>query len=272
MTTKSNEFVLRRTFNARRPIVWNAWTDSQRLMQWWGPKGFKTVSCKLDLRPGGTFLYGLETPDGKEMWGRWAIREVVEPEKLDFVVSFSNAEGGITRHPWNADWPLQTRSTVSFDDASDQTAVTIRWSPHEATESECKTFDGSHDSMLQGWTGTFDQLEAYLARASRIEQRAEERIQVSCRGTLALDGHKAPCEIQNMCTRGFLIRADKSLPVGGTLELSCDLDATRSIHCTVQVRHVNRQCLGAKVIDITDEEQRICHEFIAERRAARSGS
>ena len=268
MRPAMNDFVLKRTFNAPRNAVWNAWTDSQRLLHWWGPKGFKTVSCKLDLRPGGTFLYGLQTPDGKELWGRWAIRDVVKPEKLDFIVSFSNPEGGVTRNPWNADWPLQTRSTVSFEESRDQTSLTVRWSPYEATDVEQKSFDDGHASMQQGWTGTLDQLEAYLARGSSPEQRSEDRIQVRCSGTLALGENKAPCEIQNMCSRGFLIRADKSLPIGHVLELCCDFDSARSICCKVQVRHVNRQCLGAKVIEISEEELAICRQYIAERRAA----
>jgi hypothetical protein len=33
-----------------------------------------------------------------------------------------------------------------------------------ATEAERKTFDSSHDGMRQGWTGTFEQLDEYLAK------------------------------------------------------------------------------------------------------------
>ena len=33
------------------------------------------------------------------------------------------------------------------------------------TAEEQKTFDAMHDSMTQGWTGTMDQLAAYLASA-----------------------------------------------------------------------------------------------------------
>ena len=48
-----------------------------------------------------------------------------------------------------------------------KTKFTIRWSPHNATEEERKTFDAGHDSMQQGWTGTLDQLEAYLAQGAK---------------------------------------------------------------------------------------------------------
>jgi uncharacterized protein YndB with AHSA1/START domain len=45
-----------------------------------------------------------------------------------------------------------------------KTKFTVRWSPHNATEEERKTFDGGHDSMRGGWTGTLDMLDAYLAK------------------------------------------------------------------------------------------------------------
>jgi hypothetical protein len=34
-----------------------------------------------------------------------------------------------------------------------------------AMAEEQKTFDSSHDGMTQGWTGTFEQLAEYLAKA-----------------------------------------------------------------------------------------------------------
>ena len=43
------------------------------------------------------------------------------------------------------------------------TRVTVEWIPYNATDEERKTFEGGRDGMKQGWTGTFDQLDAYLA-------------------------------------------------------------------------------------------------------------
>jgi uncharacterized protein YndB with AHSA1/START domain len=37
--------------------------------------------------------------------------------------------------------------------------------PRNTTEEERKTFEAGRDSMRMGWTGTFEQLEAYLAKA-----------------------------------------------------------------------------------------------------------
>ena len=65
------EFFIQREFDAPRERVWKAWTEAERLGKWWGPKGFDIVSVKLDLRPGGTFHYGLKSPEGLEMWGKF---------------------------------------------------------------------------------------------------------------------------------------------------------------------------------------------------------
>lgn len=33
------ELVITRMFDAPRELVWRAWTEPERLMRWWGPKG-----------------------------------------------------------------------------------------------------------------------------------------------------------------------------------------------------------------------------------------
>ena len=102
------------------------------------------------------------------------------------------------------------------------------------------------------------------------EQRAEPRISVSCRGTLTLGEKSAPCLIQNMCSRGFLIKFTNELPVGQLLQLKCELDPERIVECKVQVRHVNRECLGARVVEISDDCMILCRRFLEEQVNARS--
>ncbi len=159
------EFVITRVFDAPRERVWKAWTESERLAQWWGPKGFKVHTCKVDLRPGGVFHYGMRAPDGSDMWGKFVYREIVAPERLVFIVSFSDPKGGVTRHPWSPNWPLETLSTITFTEQEGKTKITVRWVPYSATELERKTFEDGRQSMQQGWTGTMDQFAEYLARA-----------------------------------------------------------------------------------------------------------
>ena len=35
------------------------------------------------------------------MGGKFVYREIVAPERLSFISSFSDEKGGVTRHPWS---------------------------------------------------------------------------------------------------------------------------------------------------------------------------
>lgn len=163
----ADAFVISKTFNAPRDLMWKAWTESERMARWFGPKGVTIIHSKNDLRPAGVYHYGMRTPDGKEMWGKWIYREIAKPKRLVFVNSFSDEKGGITRHPLAPEWPLEMLSTITFDEKGGKTTVTVKWAPINATEAERKTFDAGRASMTQGWSGTFEQLEAYLPQVQR---------------------------------------------------------------------------------------------------------
>jgi len=163
-TTKTAPFVISRVLDAPRDLVWKCFTDPEHMKQWWGPKGFKVLATKMDLRVGGTYLYGMSSPDGSPMWGKFVYREIVPPERLDFINSFSDEKGGTTRHPGHISWPLEMHSTFTFEELpGGKTKFTVSWEPHNATEEERNTFEAGRDSMQMGWSGTLDKLEAFLA-------------------------------------------------------------------------------------------------------------
>jgi uncharacterized protein YndB with AHSA1/START domain len=163
---ESKEFIITRIFNAPRQLVWDAYTQEKHMLQWWGPKGTKMIIGKMDLRPQGIFHYGLQMPDGNTMWGKFVFREIVPIEKLVFVVSFSDKDGGFTRHPMAPTWPLETLSSTTFEDMGDKTKVIVTWKAINAPEDECNLFDASHESMSFGMEGSFEQLDAYLKTIS----------------------------------------------------------------------------------------------------------
>lgn len=155
-------FTITRRLNAPRELVWKLWTDEKHLARWWGPKGFEWLSGSIDLRPGGVFHYGMKSPAGAEMWGRFVFHEVVAPERLTYVNSFSDPEGGITRAPFFADWPLEVFNEMTLKEDGDGTIVTLRGAPIHANAAERERYLGHHKSMEQGFGGSFAQLEAYL--------------------------------------------------------------------------------------------------------------
>ena len=161
------EFVITRIFDAPRELVWKAFTEPARLEQWWGPRGFTTRVHKLELRPGGSFLYSQRMPDGREMFGKWVYREIVAPERLVVVSSFCDEKEHPVRHPLSPNWPLEMLSSSTLTEHQGRTTLTIRAIPINATESERKTFEDGQKSMDEGFTGTLDHLAEYLAKAQR---------------------------------------------------------------------------------------------------------
>lgn len=163
--TVAKPFIISRDLDAPRARVWAVFTDPEHMKGWWGPKGFTVLSSKMDLRPGGFYHYGMRAPDGSPMWGKMRYLEIVPPERIVLINSFSDEAGGIARHPLHASWPLEMMTVLTFEDIGGKTRFTVNWTPHNATADERKTFDDNHDSMRMGWGGTLEQLAAYLATA-----------------------------------------------------------------------------------------------------------
>jgi uncharacterized protein YndB with AHSA1/START domain len=159
----TKDFTISRAFEAPREAVWEAWTRAEALAQWWGPKGFDLGVHRLDMKPGGMFLYSMKT-GSQEMWGRFIYREIVRPERMVFVTSFSDPDGNVTRAPFfDGKWPLEVLNTVTFTENGRKTVLDLRGAPIDPTPEESAAFAANAASMQAGFGGTFDKLEAYLA-------------------------------------------------------------------------------------------------------------
>jgi uncharacterized protein YndB with AHSA1/START domain len=163
-TSSEQELVLTRVFDAPRELVFKAWTEPERLARWWGPKSFTMLVSKLDLRPGGVFHYCMRSPDGREMWGKFVYREIVAPERLVFINSFSDEQGGMSRNPWMPTWPLEVLNTLTFTEQEGKTTLVLHGIPLNATEEERKTFEAGREGMRQGFAGTLGELANYLKK------------------------------------------------------------------------------------------------------------
>src|SRR6478672_6076354 len=90
-TTTDRELVLKRIINAPRERVFKAWTDPELLKQWFAPLPWTTSVTELDVRPGGSNLVVMRSPDGKEFPNRGVYLEVVENERLVFTDAYTKA-------------------------------------------------------------------------------------------------------------------------------------------------------------------------------------
>jgi uncharacterized protein YndB with AHSA1/START domain len=158
-----NPYSISRIFKAPRKLVWEVQTKPEHLAKWLSPEGFESIHANQDFRVGGIYHYGLRGPGGMEMWGKQVYREIVPLEKIVVIQTFSDKDGGLTRHPMAPTWPAEMLSTTTFEDAGKDTKLTISWHPYNSDEAGNATFEQSRSSMDQGFAGTFAKLEAYLA-------------------------------------------------------------------------------------------------------------
>ncbi len=157
-------FVIIRVFNAPRQRVWDAWTRPEQLGRWFGPKGTVTTAKTFDLRPGGMLHSFMDMPDGGRMWAKFVYREVEPISRLAWAHSFSDEHANVVRAPFfDGKWPLELLTVVTFEEEGAGTRLTLTWTPLNASEIERKTFAENMGSMNQGWSGSFDELDAFLA-------------------------------------------------------------------------------------------------------------
>ena len=158
-TATENTIVIERVFDAPRELVWKAWTESEHLAQWWGPKGFTTRVEENDLRVGGRTRYVMIGPDGNEYPGEGVVKEIVLYERIVTTDEFGDEHPGFT----NEELPHGIILTVLFEDLGDQTRVTLNIA-HTSVEERRK-----HEKMgvVAGWNSSLDCLAEHLATMAR---------------------------------------------------------------------------------------------------------
>jgi uncharacterized protein YndB with AHSA1/START domain len=85
MGAGTHEMLMSRVVAAPRELVWKAWTDPAHLAKWWGPRGFSSPRCEVDLRVGGKLHIDMQRPDGTVHPMVGEFLEVVPPERLVFT-------------------------------------------------------------------------------------------------------------------------------------------------------------------------------------------
>ena len=76
------DLLLERVVPIRRELVWRAWTEPQHVMQWFTPRPWSTVACRLDLQPGGEFYTRMQSPEGQGFDNYGCFLEVIPQTRL----------------------------------------------------------------------------------------------------------------------------------------------------------------------------------------------
>ena len=157
-------FVIARTFEAPIEVLFDMWTDPQHLSQWLPPTGFTMRFIEADIRAGGSSSYSMSDGGSITMYGRAKYLEIQRPHRIVYTQQFCDEHGNISRHPLAPTWPETMLTNIELvAESPTRTRVMVRWEIYgSATPVEAQTFSDSKGGMTQGWTGSFDKLEAYL--------------------------------------------------------------------------------------------------------------
>jgi uncharacterized protein YndB with AHSA1/START domain len=159
---KRQELVITRHLNAPRDLVWKAFTDADHLAAWWGPPGTTLRHSALDLRPGGRYHFRSEFPDGNALWGLFVFHEISPQDRIVYLHSFSDKDGGIASSPFGGPWPACLHTTLSFVEAEGGTTLSLHQYPIDATSEEDAAYGALLEDMTGGWSGTLDRLDDFL--------------------------------------------------------------------------------------------------------------
>jgi uncharacterized protein YndB with AHSA1/START domain len=140
-----HELTVSRVIDAPRPLVFKAWTDPVQVARWWGPKGFVTVECEMDIRPGGAFRQVMRSPQGTDHRKRGVYRDIAEPERIVFTFAWEDADGKLG---------VETLVTVTFEALGTKTRLTLHQSGFDNAE--------WRDDHVGGWTSCLERFGEYM--------------------------------------------------------------------------------------------------------------
>lgn len=114
---ESHTITVKREFAAALALVWDAFTKSELLDQWWAPKPWKAKTKTMDFREGGYWHYAMVGPAGEEHWALANYKRIRTYKEFTAKDSFADAEGVINKTMPQSEWE------VSFTDKGDVTLV-----------------------------------------------------------------------------------------------------------------------------------------------------
>lgn len=137
---------IKRTFNAPIKLVWEAWTQSEHIALWWGPKGMETEVIEHDFRVGGQWKYSMVMPDGNKFITDGVYLEIVEFQKICSSANFKPMTEGV-------------EIQALFEASGDKTNFTFNI-VHPTEEYRIQQ---EKMGILNGWGSVFDRLEIFVS-------------------------------------------------------------------------------------------------------------
>lgn len=153
------ELLFERVFDAPAHLVFDAWTKSEHLVNWWGPNGFTLTNKEMNAVPGGVWRFIMHGPDGRDYVNRVVFIEVNKPSKL--VYKHDN-DGGTE--------PINFHVTIDFKEVDGKTNLTMR--SVFATAEELEKVESEYGA-IEGARQHLARLENYLKEMPAHRRQGE---------------------------------------------------------------------------------------------------
>ena len=153
----NNTLTVRREFAAKRKLVWDCYTKSELLDQWFAPKPLTTKTKSMEFKEGGHWHYAMIEPTGTEHWGLLDYLKIFPEEKYTALDAFSNEKGELNPNLPRASW--ETTFKELDNHALVETIVTYNSS--EELETVLKM------GMKEGLTSTLERLDELLVALTK---------------------------------------------------------------------------------------------------------
>jgi uncharacterized protein YndB with AHSA1/START domain len=137
--------VIGRELFVPRELVFDAWTHSEHLENWYSPGADFERHAEVDVREGGAYLLTWIGLDGRAYGQRGRFETVQVPERLTYTSVFEV----------DGEERFSTRTSVSFADLGGGTRIDIVVDGYPD--------GGSRDAHQASWPLFLDQLEAYFS-------------------------------------------------------------------------------------------------------------
>jgi uncharacterized protein YndB with AHSA1/START domain len=148
-STANREICTTRQIDAPRELVWKAWTDIENITNWWGPHGFSTTTKQFDFKVGGTWLFTMHGPDGRDYANRVVYSRIEKPARLSY------------KHMGEEEYSdILFEADVQFDEEHGKTRVTLRSVFATAQE---RDYVVENHGAIEGAQNTLQRFESYVA-------------------------------------------------------------------------------------------------------------
>lgn len=142
----THELTLERLLPADPERVFDAWTQPELFVKWWGPEGFTIPEHALDVSPNGRWRTVMLAPDGARHIVSGVYRAIDRPERLVFTWGWED-ENGNRGH----------ESEVELTLAAAGSGTHLHLVHRKIADAE------SRDSHREGWISTLNDLERVFA-------------------------------------------------------------------------------------------------------------